>query len=137
MPSSVGLGMKSKGNKKEGKKSEGGKKGKKFKKEAGGSSKGMGLDKDHFVWKDKAVELKGIPKAFLDERGQGGKSLTCGKDGHNWYDCWCKQPVIGKVAGNKRKAQRSQKRRREELPRSPNLQRHPQKLRKKNLLRLG
>jgi len=50
------------------------------------------------------VELKGIPKALLDERGQGGKCLKCGKDGHNWYECWSKQPVIGKVAGNKRKA---------------------------------
>jgi len=104
-----GLRDGSMGNKKEGKKSEGGKKGKKFKKEAGGSSKGKGKDKDDFVCKDKAVELKRIPKALLDERGQREKWLKSGKDGHNWYESWCKQPVIGKVAENKRKTREGPK----------------------------
>lgn len=56
-------------------------------------------------WKDKAEELKGIPKEVINERAKGGKCLKCGKDNHNWYDCWHKEPVVGKVsAGNKRKS---------------------------------
>jgi len=123
--------------KKEGKKSEGGKKVKKFKKEAGGSSKGNGKDKDDFVWKEKAVELKGIPKALLDERGQGGKCLKCGKDRHNWYECWCKQPGIGIVAGNKRRAREKPKEEGGNAPKKSKPSKASSEVKKANLLRLG
>jgi hypothetical protein len=73
----------------------------KAKKEGGNPSGGK---KKEGGWKDKAVELKGIPKEVIEERAKAGKCLKCGKDNHNWYDCWHKEPVVGKVsAGNKRK----------------------------------
>jgi hypothetical protein len=84
------------------------------KKEGGNPS---GKKKKEGGWKDKAEELKGIPKATIDERAKGGKCLKCGKDNHNWYDCWHKEPVIGKVtAGNKRKGREEPEGKEEKRP---------------------
>jgi len=47
------------------------------------------------------VELKGIPKALLDEKGDKKKCLKCGKDNHKWFKCWTKEPVIGKVCNRR------------------------------------
>jgi hypothetical protein len=56
------------------------------------------------------VELKGIAKKLLDERGDANKCLKCGKDNHKWFECWSKEPVTTKVAaGAKRKAQKEPK----------------------------
>jgi hypothetical protein len=44
------------------------------------------------------VELKGIPKKLLDERGDANKCLKCGKNNHEWFECWSKEPVTMKVA---------------------------------------
>jgi hypothetical protein len=86
----------------------------KGKKEGGNPS---GKKKKEGGWKDKAEELKGIPKATIDERAKGGKCLKCGKDNHNWYDCWHKEPVIGKVtAGNKRKGREEPEGKEEKRP---------------------
>jgi hypothetical protein len=71
------------------------------------SSKGKKRDGG---WKDKSVELKGIPKKLLDERGDVNNCLKCGKDNHKWFECWSKEPVTTKVAaGAKRKAQKEPK----------------------------
>jgi hypothetical protein len=57
-------------------------------------------------WKDKSVELKGIPKKLLDERVETGVCLKCGKTGHSWYECWTKEPVTGRVASSYNKRSR-------------------------------
>jgi hypothetical protein len=67
---------------------------------SGDSSKGKKSDGG---WKDKSVELKGIPKKLLDERGDANKCLKCGKDKHTWFECWSKEPVTTKVAAGAKK----------------------------------
>jgi hypothetical protein len=90
-----------------GKKGEGSKGNGGNQKGSGDSSKGKKRDGG---WKDKSVELKGIPKKLLDERGDANKCLKCGKDNHKWFECWSKEPVTTKVAaGAKRKAQKEPK----------------------------
>ena len=56
-------------------------------------------DKD---WKDKSVELAGIPADILKERTTAGSCLKCGKGNHMWYDCYSKEAVKTKVAGFKK-----------------------------------
>jgi hypothetical protein len=94
-------------------KASGGKKGE-GSKGNGGNQKGSGDSsqgkKRDGGWPDKSVELKGIPKKLLDERGDANKCPKCGKDNHKWFECWSKEPVTTKVAaGAKRKAQKEPK----------------------------
>jgi hypothetical protein len=90
-----------------GKKGEGSKSNVGNQKGSGDSSKGK---KGDGGWKDKSVELKGIPKKLLDERGDANKCFKCGKDNHKWLECWSKEPVTTKVvAGAERKARKEPK----------------------------
>jgi hypothetical protein len=77
----------------------------------GGNRKGSGDSsngkKRDGGWKDKSVELKGIPKNLLDEGGDANKCPKYRKDNHKWFECWSKEPVTTKVAaGAKRTAQK-------------------------------
>jgi hypothetical protein len=74
---------------------------------SGDSSKGKKRDGE---CKDKLVELKGISKKLLGERGDANMCLKCGKNNHKWFECWSKEPVTMNVAaGAKRKAQKKPK----------------------------
>lgn len=77
--------------------------------ESGGPSKDKKGKKKDGGWKDRATELKGIPKSELEYREKHERCLKCGKENHKWFDCWTKDPVIGKVAGAKRKAREEPK----------------------------
>ena len=53
-------------------------------------------------WKDKKVELAGIPADMLKERMTAGSCQKCEKGNHKWYDCYSKEAVKTKVAGFKK-----------------------------------
>ena len=53
-------------------------------------------------WKDKDVELAGIPDEIRKERRKAGNCQKCGKGTHMWYECYTKEPVKTSVAGLKR-----------------------------------
>ena len=54
-------------------------------------------------WKDKDVELVGIPTDILKERKKVDFCLKCGKNAHKWYECWTKTPITTRVTkSNKR-----------------------------------
>jgi hypothetical protein len=57
--------------------------------------------KPEVEWKDKKVELKGIPQNLLDERRDSKVCLKCGKGPHAWFECRHDKPVTVKVASAK------------------------------------
>lgn len=54
-------------------------------------------------WKEKEVELKGVSKELRDARFKEDKCQKCGKGNHKWFECWAKEPVLGKVASSKKR----------------------------------
>ena len=50
-------------------------------------------------WKERTVELKGIPEEVLRERKEADDCQKCGKHGHKWFECWTKEPVTKKFTG--------------------------------------
>jgi len=53
-------------------------------------------------WKDKSVELAGIPADILKDTMTASSCLKCGKSNHMWYDCYSKEAVKTKVLSFKR-----------------------------------
>lgn len=92
-----------------GKKGESSRRGGGNQKKSGGPSEEKGKKRDG-GWKDRSEELKGIPKSELEFREKHERCLKCGKENHKWFDCWTKDPVVGKAAGAKRKAREEPKR---------------------------
>ena len=44
--------------------------------------------------------LKGISEGLQEERRKDDKCIRCGKPNHHWIDCWTKDPVTTRVAGD-------------------------------------
>ena len=38
-------------------------------------------------WKERTIELKGIPEDILKERKEADDCQKCGKTGHKWFEC--------------------------------------------------
>ena len=38
-------------------------------------------------WKERTIELKGIPENILKERREVDDCQKCGKTGHKWFEC--------------------------------------------------
>ena len=62
--------------------------------------------KEPTEWKERNVELKGIPDDILKERRKSENCEKCGKKNHKWVDCWTKEPVITRVTHDTSKRQK-------------------------------
>ena len=52
-------------------------------------------------WKERTVELKGIPADILKERRELDDCQKCGKTGHKWFECWTKELVTRRTSSGK------------------------------------
>ena len=50
--------------------------------------------------KNREEMLKGISEGLQEERRKDDKCIRCGKPNHRWIDCWTKDPVTTRVAGD-------------------------------------
>jgi len=53
-------------------------------------------------WKEKSVELKGIPADIIAERKKANMYLKCGKGPHKWFECFAKEPITTKTIPKKK-----------------------------------
>ena len=52
-------------------------------------------------WKERTIELKGIPEDILKERREADDCQKCSKTGHKWFECWTKELVTRRTSSRK------------------------------------
>ena len=51
-------------------------------------------------WKDRAVQLKGIPDDIIAERKKADMCLKCWKSPHKWFECYAKNRIMTRTVPN-------------------------------------